>query len=1088
MEINKLFIFSKDTDAFAAQRGYNYQTLKTLETWISNFLYDIKEDIYCEFEEDIFQKDISSKKLTFRQIKLYSTNFSFSSKEIKKCICHFFILHIKSDYNDFSKEYVFETNTNISQKHLNNDAHLLGEWFEHQDYLDAEKLAKYARKIKDIVTGYIEEQKKGLKDKNGVKEAVKVFEQLENSFWEEFTKMIKWRFAGTSPDDEFASTKANIEHLIQKLPYATVGADSTQVFGVLLDTVFMIVNERLGKERKLTYDQLEQRLLTIGSDDDQWYSKRYDYYKTVDFIEEFRIGEFYEILDLVNYCRRKKYLHKHKNLWNPFLIYYARNTRINPLFRRKAVYEIVFLNNEFYEVDYENLAVRERPNGSLLGFEEDIRYYFNDFITFYTASDIENAHNIINLVFVASQNGKTLIKEDELRKWFVKLYRKINQKLLVESDINEKCNLLEQKGTFLLGINRLRDKSNVEFLRYFNMIITLAEEAPLFKLSQFGDRIEKYIKMQLNVDPKDEMGMIAALEDFSENLFPLVEKREGKVKLAQSQVQRGNSYLKTSVPKNLLKALTYFHKAKNNYQQEDTIEGFILALLNIAQLYNSMGMHFAAKNYALAAFRMSTNKELIKRVENSLSLLAYADYSQGSWFNALNIYGRYLGIRLDTNFHKSDAEEERMAIFNVAFMLYVMERSSNQFKYLIKNYISHLDYIGDQIIVPIKTKLNEDLESDEKYNRAIGNQIDDFPLNDFGKKRTISFYALGSLWCIIFDNTYEVISIAEEYISTIQIFLAEIALSNVDFHLLKSKIEIELTLINKYLPPEQIPSNNVIKWNVYIRFSDVVGAEKINQHAAFNMVSLRVILNNISVLKSNEFDELFWKFFKESEIDTKQIAINLYQKIHRDIYTKEDFEAFQASSFEKEHFNLNLPKENRVMIWNNSLSAKYDRKFNLEAIENRFNNVEKSTYITLADLKKDPDFPAWLNSMRSQGFKDWQILINIQNFMVNYKVQRFENKRFDTEQEYVDHLQKAFHKYANMDEKDCYVQFPLKAFQLKEFMDQFNIGLPSILNTYGLETKLMTPNFEAIKEFLDIRFNVQVDDYNENNPLKDIGE
>jgi len=44
------------------------------------------------------------------------------------------------------------------------------------------------------------------------------------------------------------------------------------------------------------------------------------------------------------------------------------------------------------------------------------------------------------------------------------------------------------------------------------------------------------------------------------------------------------------------------------------------------------------------------------------------------------------------------------------------------------------------------------------------------------------------------------------------------------------------------------------------------------------------------------------------------------------------------------------------VIWNSSLSAKYDRKFSLEAIENRFNNVEKSTYITLADIKKDPDF------------------------------------------------------------------------------------------------------------------------------------
>ncbi|WP_407307267.1 hypothetical protein, partial [Acinetobacter sp.] len=121
--------------------------------------------------------------------------------------------------------------------------------------------------------------------------------------------------------------------------------------------------------------------------------------------------------------------------------------------------------------------------------------------------------------------------------------------------------------------------------------------------------------------------------------------------------------------------------------------------------------------------------------------------------------------------------------------------------------------------------------------------------------------------------------------------------------------------------------------------------------------------------------------------------------------------------------------------------------------------------------------------LRSKGYKDWQILMNMQNFMINYKVQNLEGKTFNSDIEQIEYLKKTFHKYMNMDEKDCYVQFPLKAFQSIEFVDQFNIGIISVLNTYGLESKLMTPNFKAIKEFLDIRFNLSSDDYNENNPL-----
>lgn len=146
MNVNKLFLFSKNTDAFSSQRGYNYQTLKTLETWVENYLENEKDDIYCEFEEDIFQKNNYDKVLKFRQIKLYSSNFSFSSDEIKKCISNFFMLSIKSDYNDFTKEFIFETNTKVATQYTDNDAELLKEWVDNQHNLTEEKLGRFLKK------------------------------------------------------------------------------------------------------------------------------------------------------------------------------------------------------------------------------------------------------------------------------------------------------------------------------------------------------------------------------------------------------------------------------------------------------------------------------------------------------------------------------------------------------------------------------------------------------------------------------------------------------------------------------------------------------------------------------------------------------------------------------------------------------------------------------------------------------------------------------------------------------------------------------------------------------------------------------
>ena len=79
MNISKLHIFAKNTDATASLKGYHYQVLKTLETLIDNYIEQKEDEIYCDFEEDIFQKNEIDGTTKFRQIKLYSRNFSFRS-------------------------------------------------------------------------------------------------------------------------------------------------------------------------------------------------------------------------------------------------------------------------------------------------------------------------------------------------------------------------------------------------------------------------------------------------------------------------------------------------------------------------------------------------------------------------------------------------------------------------------------------------------------------------------------------------------------------------------------------------------------------------------------------------------------------------------------------------------------------------------------------------------------------------------------------------------------------------------------------------------------------------------------------------
>lgn len=1088
METNKLHIFSKNTDAFASQRGYNYQTLITLEAWVNNLKNGVEEDIFCEYEEDIFHKNKYDNSIKFRQIKLYSSNFSFKSEEITKCIAHFFMLHIKSEYYSFDKEFVFETNSDIARAYSNNEADLLREWFENQDNLSEEQATKISQKVKEIVTIYIKDQEKAIAKEDNeqiVKEAISVFEKIDDEYWVKFIKLIKWKFLDVEPNVEFENTKARIEETLLNLDYKIEDDNIKQAFGVLLERVFTKASQEKHDDRKLTTKELDLLILDIGNEEDKWYSRKYEYYNKVEKIDEFRIGEFYEIIDLVNYCRRKNYLIRHKETWNELLDFYVNDKSVEEIYKRKAIYELIFLNNEFHEVDYDNLPNRQRPKGDLAGFEEAIRYYFRDINSLENIDDFEYCQTILNLIMPQILEGKISITQEEFKGWCIQLYRVICKALESTQDASDKCRLLEEKGNFLL-ISSLSRK-NQDFLKCFEEILNFIDEAPLFKVSQFGDRINKYIKSFINIDPEDKSGLIRALEGFSEKLYPFVEKRDGKTSLAHQQVEKGVAFLKTSNSFGLLKALESFHKAKDNYQQADTIEGFILGLLNISQLYSSLGMNFAGKYYALCAFRMSINNEFIKHTEKSFAMMFYADYKSGSWFNALDIYNKYIYLRDQSNLKTADYHEEGKITQRMAFILYAMRRLALQFSIFVESHIKALDYIGEEIVKPIFDASDKELDTDEKFNKVLTREFDDFPLNDIGKKRTINFFALGSLWKISFENNFEITSVAEEFISTVQIILTEISLFEADFHLLKSTIEIELVLADVQKPPVQHDSNDVMKWTVFINHFDNPNPEKINQHTVYNTVSLQFILNRISLLKESEFRAMFFDFIKDRGLDGKQITVNLYQRIHRDIYTVENFNFSKKTDFlAVELDNLSMPKENKIMKWNDSLSEKYDKEKSLEAIKNRFNNVHKSIYITLEKLKKDKDFPEFINGLRNEGWKDWQIILNIFNFIINYKVNTFEKFDSDNPEEIMKHFKQVLKKYHDMDEKDCYVEFPLKAFKTKEFKAQFEVSFATLIQSYGLENKSHTPNLKAIKEFMDIRFNIANDDFNDNNPIKDI--
>ena len=178
-----------------------------------------------------------------------------------------------------------------------------------------------------------------------------------------------------------------------------------------------------------------------------------------------------------------------------------------------------------------------------------------------------------------------------------------------------------------------------------------------------------------------------------------------------------------------------------------------------------------------------------------------------------------------------------------------------------------------------------------------------------------------------------------------------------------------------------------------------------------------------------------------------------------------------------------------VLKWKDYLSLKYNQETSLKYIANRFKYSMKCIYITLSKLHGQKDFQALINKLRKDGWPDWFIILTMMNFMLNYKANTEAQKlKIEDDDEGLKKIQDLFFRFQEMDEKDCYIEFPVEAFKSPDFDFQLQSTCVTVLKACGFENKASFPNFKAIKEFLDIRFNMATDRNDDGNPLADIKE
>ncbi len=1084
MPLSKLSIFSKDTDANAVLKGYEYQKLKTLETWLQNKINNRDEIIFCEYEDDIFQRNLNVGTSKFTQVKLYtSKNFSFNSEEIKKSIANFFMIFVKGEYSFDEVEFIFETNTSIARKYGDNDGDLLKEWTENQARLEDDLLKRCSNKVKAILDEYIKEQfpKAQERDKSTSQKAKLDFDNLPASVWEDFVKTIRWNFTDEESNTAIEITVKKIKEYIKQLPFPSLGDKLDPVF----TTLYYEVSERMFQDehenRCLTNQKLDSLILDLGDDADKQYNIAFQAWQGVSEIKFFRLSEFLEVVHSANHCRWSIYLKDHSDFWIHLLKTYIEHPDTPNNYKSKAIYQFLWL-----QLRPQKTGV---PIGTLKGVEGYIEKYYDHAFNDSDHEAVSDHFSLLQIVKAAIAMKSCDLPMERTNEWLTKIGEIIEQKLQTVNIDSEKCFWLELKAQYFMHPFDFDGKGEKldNVFEYFNAILTLLPNAQLYNVKRLNDRINQFIEILIQFEATEQL--VEELELFAEKLVPYVSQRNGNHVAAKTYVDRGINYLHTENPQNISKALSLFHKAKDLWLAGETVEGHVLALLNIAQLYLVLKMNLAAKYYVLSAAWLSINsnpEKLAKRIASSFGFLVHCDYKQGSWINALTAFKYYMVARSDFDPRPFDENDRQLmkSFVELGHIIKLAPEISPALSVLIEIEKNKMGRLYTEFIDPIVTTLDEHFQK-EDYKEYLQKELDASAINDIGPTRTIEFKAFGSIWKINFPNNWAANSLGEEYASVLQVLLVELSYSTLDLHFIKTEIEIEVEQVTEWKPPEQKPSNTHFKWKAFSTRVDSPDGQPIKLQMPFILTSLKFILREVSLLDGNQFFDHVDNLFRNNALAGKAMTINLYQRIYRGLFDEENFNRSQRNNFPNALLPIML-KQDEIMKWQSGLSKMYSEEKSLEYITGRVRNCLKKIGSELNYLKQQKGYKEFIDGWRTKGWLDWQILLAMFNHIMSYKANRMvPSKEFSNEEETHKAFQKAFEQVMKMDPKDTYIEFPLSYFTESQngFELMMNQTAHLAIHTWGLENRSHFPNFPALRDFLNHRFNFGVDDIKESSLL-----
>jgi hypothetical protein len=898
MDIHKLYIFAKNRDAIAAQKGYSFQQLTTIRDWLSVRVAGGKQVIYCDYEDDIFLRDHTQSKATFKQIKLYSTNFSFASESITNSIAHFFMLYVKGDYAFDQTTFEFETNASIVGKNVkDNDALLLKEWYENQDALTDELITKIRKRVKKILDEYVnvryEELSSDVDQKSNVQKAKLVYETLMDDDIDAFIRCIHWRFYNVDQNTAVDRVVAEVESLVMQVPLPLNENRSKIYTALLIAEVHRRSIQDNPDDRKLTNELLDSILLSAGSKEDIWYAEAVRHTRQSSTVEKFFPGEFQNAIAATRYCRWKNLDDRHKSVWQKLLEQYIALADIPIKSKKKAIYEYLFL-----KIGHNYLE--KLPASAIAGDVDLIRFYIENWKTRNHIRDVDEDIALIQLLKAQVQRYSFPVSKEDLMAWEKEIETFLEDEMAKQENVDRQCELLELRGHLEKQKDVLERVKNVgSAFEIYRKILPLLPQTKFYSLSKLYSQLDSLQELLIEYDLNEELQ--DTIEGFQSEIQQHASKTGQRITSAYALIEKAERHFKNRNLRGYLKALDLFHQAKALCRMDDTKAQYNVCLLNLSQVYGALGMTYVAKYYALIALWStwhSVDPNLNKLLPKALSLICLNDFLSGSWMSAITDFGLYLFLQRE--FDEKGLSFQNDNIFlatrhNIALVLTVAPTLQPEMKDVADSRQKIWGTIWDEQIQPFIDEFNKG----EKPIERVKKMATGMPLMDLGGSRVISFNALQIDWRIEFENNAMMVAISEEFVSFLQAALCEIAAEDPNILLADHKVSI---LIHEGHFQKEFTDDG--KWILTIPVFDSNEEENVRSHYMYLGVLMTNVLSKVTYLTKEELNKFYFHLLEKRKLGEKLLEGTAYQRCYKqsldssliDILRGSDFKPLAESS------------------------------------------------------------------------------------------------------------------------------------------------------------------------------------------------